>query len=269
MTHEHRVRARNTAVTHENKMHDDAVAASFGFRGGLVPGVDVYAYLCNLPAARWGADWVERGTMQARFVSPVYDGDEIVVTAEETDGALQLVATGPDGVVRATGTATAPGDSARGEEEEDEELSLVEAGPRSERPPASTDSLPDGLVLASTDIGFHAERAGEYLDEIDDHLELYRSGRFAHPGWLLREANYVLAATVRLGPWIHVSSACRHFGLVVDGDRVTTRARVRGTFERKGHRFVELDVQWKAGATGAEHTVMRAHHVAIYEPAKR
>ena len=266
MVDEHKVTARNTAVAHENKMHDDTVAATFGFRGGLVPGVDVYAYLCNLPAARWGADWVERGAMQGRFVSPVYDGEQIVVTAElDDDGAMQLAAVGPDGVARATGTATLSDGSA----DDGEEIPLVEAGPRSDRPPASTDSLPDGLVLASTDIGFHGERAGEYLDDIDDHLDVYRSGRFAHPGWLLREANYVLAATVRLGPWIHVSSACRHHGLVGDGDRVTTRARVRGTFERKGHRFVELDVQWKAGPTGSERTVMRAHHVAIYEPAKR
>jgi hypothetical protein len=79
----------------------------------------------------------------------------------------------------------------------------------------------------------------------------------------------VLANTVRLGPWIHVSTSARHLGLVANGERVTTRGRVRGTFERKGHRFVELDVQWKAGPTGVERTVMRAHHVAIYEPARR
>jgi hypothetical protein len=50
----HVLRARNTATRSENKMHDDAVAASYGFAGGLVPGVDVYAYLCHLPAAEWG-----------------------------------------------------------------------------------------------------------------------------------------------------------------------------------------------------------------------
>ena len=266
MADEHRVRALNTAVTHENKMHDDAVASTYGFRGGLVPGVDVYAYLCHLPAERWGAAWVERGTMEARFVSPVYDGEHVVVTAvERDDGAIDLTAVGPDGTTRATGTAALP-DAPR---DHGDEIELGERPPRETRPPASPDSLPERLVLSSTDIGFHADRAGHYLDEIDEHLELYRSARFAHPGWLLREANYVLGHTVRLGPWIHVSSACRHLGLVADGERVTTRARVTRTFERKGHKFVELDVQWKAGATGGERTVMRAVHVAIYEPAKR
>ena len=51
----YRVEAFNTAKASENKIHDDAVARRFGFRGGLVPGVDVYAYMTHLPVARWAA----------------------------------------------------------------------------------------------------------------------------------------------------------------------------------------------------------------------
>ena len=39
----YRVKARNTSATSENKIHDDATAQPLGFRGGLVPGVTVYA----------------------------------------------------------------------------------------------------------------------------------------------------------------------------------------------------------------------------------
>ncbi len=59
--------AFNSATASSNKIHDDEVAQRLGFRGGLVPGVDVYAYLTHPPAAAWGIDWLERGTMQARF----------------------------------------------------------------------------------------------------------------------------------------------------------------------------------------------------------
>ena len=45
------VKARNTSTSSENKIHDDAVAKTYGFRGGLVPGVTVYAYLTD--ADRW------------------------------------------------------------------------------------------------------------------------------------------------------------------------------------------------------------------------
>jgi hypothetical protein len=50
----YRVEAFNASKEAENKIHDDTVARRFGFRGGLVPGVDVYAYMTHLPVLRWG-----------------------------------------------------------------------------------------------------------------------------------------------------------------------------------------------------------------------
>ena len=44
--------AYNSAWDSENKIHDDEVARRFGFSGGLVPGVDVYAYMAHAPVAR-------------------------------------------------------------------------------------------------------------------------------------------------------------------------------------------------------------------------
>jgi acyl dehydratase len=55
----------------------------------------------------------------------------------------------------------------------------------------------------------------------------------------------------------------QHLGLVHDGDLVSTRARVVETTERKGHKFVDLDVLI---VNGDEEPVLRARHVAIYEP---
>ena len=46
------VDAYNLAKNSENKMHDDSVARRFGFQGGLVPGVDVFAYMSHMPGAR-------------------------------------------------------------------------------------------------------------------------------------------------------------------------------------------------------------------------
>ena len=46
--------AYNTAKLSENKMHDDQVARRFGFSGGLVPGVDVMAYMIHLPVEEMG-----------------------------------------------------------------------------------------------------------------------------------------------------------------------------------------------------------------------
>jgi acyl dehydratase len=272
MANRYRVRAYNTATASTNKIHDDDVARSLGFRGGLVPGVDVYAYLCHLPAERWGRAWLERGTITARFVSPVYDGDQVeIASASESasaptplrtpsgDDQLGLTLTDPAGATCAVARASLPSDA--------ESASCPDAGlwpsaaPPLDPPPASAELLTDA-ELGSIEATFLAERAAEYLHDIRERLPLFGEQRLAHPGWLLRFANYVLTANVRLGPWIHVESSVQFFGVVSDGDRVETRALVAGVAERSGHHFVDLDVLQLVG----DRVIARTAHTAIYRP---
>src|SRR5213075_3250071 len=103
----YRVQAYNTAKQSENKMHDDTVAKRFGFSGGLVPGVDVMAYMMHLPVAKWGRAFLERGLIDARFVKPVYDGELAEVTAEESNGVLSIQVMSR-GELCATGSASLP-----------------------------------------------------------------------------------------------------------------------------------------------------------------
>ena len=106
MTLRYDVSAFNTATASTNKIHDDAVARQYGFRGGLVPGVDVYAYMTRVPVAHWGIEFLRHGWMTARFAQPVYDGEQVTVTGTPEDDALVLELAGPDEVVRATGRAS-------------------------------------------------------------------------------------------------------------------------------------------------------------------
>ena len=103
----YRVSAYNTSKHSENKMHDDTVAKRFGFIGGLVPGVDVMAYMMHLPVAKWGRAFLERGLIEARFVKPVYDGEIADVTGEESNGVLAIQVESR-GELCATGTASLP-----------------------------------------------------------------------------------------------------------------------------------------------------------------
>ena len=255
----HRVRAHNTATESANKIHDDAVARSLGFRGGLVPGVDVYAYLCHVPAEHWGDVWVERGAIAAQLLSPVYDGDDVEVRGDLAgDDRLELELVDSAGTVCATAIALsrAPVDA-------------VSVDPRAwpsgpvpvDPPPASATALTE-RPLGSIDATFHSDRAGEYLDDIREQLPLFRSGSHAHPGWLLRFANYVLSRNVRLGPWIHVASDVRFASAVRDGDNVETRARVERVWEAKGHELIALDVLQVVG----DRVVARVAHTAIFRP---
>ncbi|CAN5853572.1 hypothetical protein BH24ACT6_BH24ACT6_06600 [soil metagenome] len=256
------IAAFNTATASSNKIHDDDVARSYGFGGGLVPGVDVFAYLTQPAAESWGADWLGAGRISARFARPVYDGEVVTVDAEPTPGdeTMRVELRGPDDTIRATADVwrstdgSAPDDS--------EPLPDVRPLP-AQRPPASAAALAPGTVLGSLHDRFDADAATSYLDDVRDDGAPYREQRLAHPGWLLRRSNSVLAANIELGPWIHVASDVRFHAVVEDGDEIEVRAAVSGEFERGGHRFVTLDVALVAPDGGL---VQRVTHTAIHTP---
>lgn len=254
------VAAYNTATDSTNKIHDDGVAQQYGFRAGLVPGVDVYAYLTRAAVLHHGPSWLSSGGIRARFHQPVYDGDTVTVRAEPgADGALELELSDPSGNVCARGTATAnPEPIVRPEPPSAER--------REPKPPAGPDSLPVGRVMGTLVEVFDPVKAERYLAEVRETLPIYRDGPhgepIAHPGWLLRFANSTLSQNVALGPWIHVESDVRLLGLVSPGQELITRAVVLDEFERKGHRFVTLDVLVTADGTA----VQRVTHTAIHTP---
>ena len=252
---EHSVVAFNTATESTNKIHSDAVARQLGFRGGLVPGVDVYAYLCHPPAEAWGLDWLERGTMRARFHRPVYDGHRVEITVG-TDGALALH--DDTDLLCADAMAALPDELAPLPDPSD----WPDVAQVIDPPPAAPDTLVPGTAFGLAPHRFHAYVAEQYLTDVRDDLAVYRTEQIAHPAWILRDANYVLSTNVRLGPWIHVESVVRHHGVVRDGDEVSARALVTNEWEHKGHRFVELDVLHLAAGRPVAQTL----HTAIYRP---
>lgn len=257
------VEAFNTATESQNRIHSDDVAATYGFRGALVPGVDVYAYLTHLPVARWGTAWLGSGTMAARFRTPVYDGDRVTVTSTMAEPGPEMVLELRDsgGQVCATAVAGAPDpDACRRALEAWTEPEAVDLP--ADAPAASPASLARGTVLGAYAGGFHAEHAPAYLADVRESSPLYTAAGVAHPGWLLRFANWVLSFNVRLGPWIHVGSVVHHLDTVGDGQRVEARAVVTDEHERAGHRFVVLDV----ALTADGRPVQRIDHTVIYQP---
>jgi hypothetical protein len=251
---EYSVEAFNTATESTNRMHDDEVAKTFGFHGGLVPGVDVWAYMTRPCVDRWGSEFLTRGTMSARFTSPVYDGEAVDVLLDPY-GTLTL--SGPDGGVRASGSASLA---------DLPDVLTIEATPETPPPantsPATRHNLETGTVLKTLRFTYRRTPAAQYLRDIHETSALYEEGGVCHPGFLARQANYVLSRTVQLGPWIHVSTTAHHRALVHDGDEVEVRGIVTNEFERKGHRFVDLNVEVSANGVPA----WSASHTAIWKP---
>ncbi len=246
------VEAYNTATDSTNRMHDDTVAQTYGFRGGLVPGVDVWAYMTQPCLDRWGDQFLIGSTMEARFVSPVYDG-ELVDARLDDDGSLTI--SGPDGMVRATGAVRL--------DDSPPSVVAVPTAPRpSPVPPVTASLLAPGTALGTLEFSYRRELGAVYLAEVRDEHDVYAGGAVCHPGFLARQANAVLHLNVGLGPWIHVGTRAHHRGLVRDGDALEVRGQVAAEYERKGHRFVDLDVEVTANGVA----VWSAFHTAIWQP---
>jgi hypothetical protein len=262
---EFRVKARNTSAGSANKIHDDAVARRYGFRGALVPGVTVYAYLTRPLVAGLGAAWLARGTAGVRFARPVLDGEEVLLAGAITERDARAVsatvtASTTAGGQCATLTATLPA----GRPTPVNVALYAQAPLPEERPPVSRALLERAGPLGTPETLYDEAQAGAYLEKVGEELPLYRGPEaWVHPAFFLDQANRALDQNVRLGPWIHVESRVRHLGGARVGDRLATRGRVRSLYERKGREYVELDLLVLAGP--AARPAAHVFHTAIYQ----
>lgn len=228
---ERQFQAVNTAPDSENRMHSDEVATRYGFRGGLVPGVDVFGYLCDAFEAEHGTEWREQGWGELRLIRPFYEGETVTVRGEPSMGDWALSAEGSDGGVRATlrlglrNAAALP-------------VELPTGSVPVERLAASEESLQPGLVMGS----------------------MTRVLRDGSPRELLEAANRILMANFVLEPWIHTASKLQWFRAPRVGEAVEVRAVIQDLFARKGHSMVRYAVTYAAG----DGPVLNVDHTAIW-----
>lgn len=252
------VKAFNTAASSENKIHDDSIARRYGFRGGLVPGVEVFAYMAHMPVARWGRAWLEGGQADCRFLKPVYDGAVARVTAAEEDGTLALCVDS-DQERCATGHAFMPLDRRPAPPVD----AFAQAKPSADRPAASEASLAPGRALGIAPLTIDRAMHSNYLEAIRETDTLYRAEGLVHPGQILRLANLALVQNVVLGPWIHVGSKVRNYATAHIGEQLTLRSRITSNVISKGHAIVEFDA---LAVADGERCIAELTHIAIWRP---
>lgn len=253
------VAAYNISHASENKIHDDTVAKKLGFTGGLVPGVEVFAYASHPAIVTWGRAWLERGRMEARFLKPVYDGRTATVTTQASGAGLALKVES-EGILCATGEAALEAVGPAAPSASHYQMRLPPE--ISARPPADETSLAEGQLLCSRPTAFTAQVAADYLRDVRETAPIYAAEGIAHPGILLRQCNMALRDNVELPPWIHTGSKVQNFAVARVGDMLTVRSRVVANYERKGHRLVDMDCLVLANG---DTVLAQVLHTAVYK----
>ncbi|MBW2725181.1 MAG: hypothetical protein JRE71_12390 [Deltaproteobacteria bacterium] len=234
--------AFNPVPESENRIHSDEIARAYGFRGALVPGVVVSAYLIHPAAEVWGRAWLEVGRASVVVHSPVYDGENFQLEIETaSENAYEAVLVDERGVRCATAQVSLPEEISDPPSRRGDALLARDA----ERPVASRAVMER---LRDTGLGAISARWSEgaeitsYLRRSSEMAPVFRDEGLANPGFILGLTNWVLGRNVRMSPWLHLQTDSQHHRPVAPDTELVVEAAISDLFEKKGHEFVDVEV---------------------------
>lgn len=234
--------ALNQAQDSANEIHSDEVAQQFGFRGGLVPGVTISAYLLQPAVSAWGMSFLESGTAHVKVTAPLYDGESFLVNITEQDETHYRAEICQEQTVSATA-----------------DVALAHAAPA---PPARRgDPVADKGYQppkASRQVFEHLQEGGcrafrynwrtknnqPYVQDLAAIPDLLRPDRdgFANMNFLLGTTNWVLAGNAHMNPWMHLETRSQNYRPVPEGTSLIAELAIQDLFEKKGHEFVDAQI---------------------------
>jgi acyl dehydratase len=253
--------AVNTAKEVENKIHDDTVARKLGFAGGLVPGVNSFGYMMQLPLETLGTDWLDHGFASVKFMKPVYEGETVLAFMEiesERPDALQIWLEGTGGDTRAFGQVRPGRDGIPGEFRF--RAPVGEPVNHDERPPLIIGPELEGQALPPITIDFSREVAEQYPGQIG--LPSDPVPGLAHPAWLLGCCVRLIRDNfVRPGPSIHAGAELWMLAPARSGQRLVLYGGVSQVYEKRGNQFIQNDIEIR---NEADVPVARILNTGIY-----
>lgn len=272
--------ALNTSADEAGSIHDDAHAARMGYRGGLVPGVTLLAYLTPSLVDAFGETWPQRGRLSARFVRPAYDSETVsvhatVVRSDERPGgddiALDCRLERPDGMTCMEAEAACLVGEAPEHEPGPWRRATPIASPRrpapdGELPPLRPETLLVGEELSPLTYRLSLEEAMAWTAQARDDHPWYRNdapfgGRpIVHPALFARDPIQLLRHNFAHKATVHAATdlSYQHAGWA---DReYTVYGYIADVYERKGNSYLVVDTL-TADQDGRE--IVRNRHTSL------
>jgi hypothetical protein len=244
--------AFNQVPHSRNEIHGDKVAKHFGFKGGLVPGVTVSAYLLHPAALSYGMDFLERGFAHVRVNSPLYDEQAFEIHIENQIGqqtrtqhqeqgdqgySAVLVPNGesPCATAEIHLAGTNPDPPVRREDEIGDQNAASVPATRE-----NMEVLRESGCKAFTYRWNADHEMSTYLRERSGMATLYSLDEYANPSFVLGISNWVLAANAYMNPWVHMETKSQNYAPIPQGTKVVGEMEIKDLFNKKGHEFVDV-----------------------------
>ena len=234
--------AYNQVPHSQNKIHGDKFAKEYGFKGGLVPGVTVSAYLIHPAAQAFGMDYVEKGFAHVRVNSPLYDSEEFHVQIDEQkEAGYSASLIRPEGKPSATAEVRIVYDLPSAPARRDDPVA-GEDEPELEATPENLKRLMDHGCQAFVYRWNVEHDMGTYLRDRSLMAVPFAEEGYANPSFVLGVSNWVLASNALMNPWVHMETRSQNFAAIPGGARVLGEMEITDLFNRKGHEFVDATI---------------------------
>jgi hypothetical protein len=236
-----------------NEIHGDKVAKDFGFKGGLVPGVTVSAYLMHPAVEAWGQDFLTRGHAHVKVGSPLYDGESFQVDIIERDDSGIDSAGYSAKLIRPDGTVSAEAEVRLADEGQLASPPVIRGDKFADRDTPALEASPENMALLREQ-GCHAVKfhwrddheMNTYLREPREMPQLLRLGNegagFANMSFVLGCSNWILARVAYMNPWVHLETTSQNFTPIPFDTKLIAEMEVLDFYNKKGHEFVDARV---------------------------
>lgn len=245
-----------------NRIHTDAGAQEYGFKGAFVGGATLYGWCVPTILEALGEQWLSTGWTDVKFIKPTYPGSRIRVEISQNDDlTYKMQALQDDGepaIVGNLGLGNAPwlGDL--------RETPFGACTPDvGERPRLTLEDAPIGQLLRSYTYGRSIPDPSS--EESTSFVELATSDgtSVVHPMTISLQMIRLLAHSFEYGrPSIHISSQIQNFARVPADENVVLYGTFVDAYERRGNHcsVIDADLYTESGTH-----LIRQRHTNVFK----